>query len=778
MRFRPALFRQRLPFLGLLLAAMAGILGSDLSGTPSSAFLAGAAGGLIAWLFFRRAAFTYLAVGCAFACVQAWQTRESPAWRLAERVGGGRELCSASGTVVSDPVPFGKDRERVTLRMEMLELEGAWHPCAADVAVEVKSPAPARGDRIRVTGGIEEIPPPRNPAAFDARAWMRRNGITCEIEAEARSDVVVLQAAPWYSLPSVASRCCAWMERTLREGIGGDPVVCDLLAGMVLGVTSSIPDVLQQEFRNTGTFHLFSVSGLHVGMIGLILWQALKMAGVRRRWSVAIIIPALFFYALITGWKSASLRSVVMSSIFLIGMASSRQPMPFNSLCAAGLFVLAQQTCEIFNPGFQLSFLVVAAILLMAVPLHRAIRRHVHPDPFVPRQLWTPSQKLGAGSAEHLGGMASVSLAAWAGSLPLTVLYFHLVSMIALPANMAIIPLAFVNMVTACLALAGGIFSSTLAGIFNNANLVFTKALLAIVQAASALPGSSFYVGIPEPAPAAITVFDFEAGAAAAAECGGKIWLLDCGPARALGGVLVPWLHSRGRESPDGLVISHGDARHIGGAAGLAGIAVPPMVVDSVLADRSPSRRRLHRRLEDLGLPKSLCRAGDILQISQGVSLHVLFPPSGITKSEADDKVLVVRLDAGGSRILFLSDAGPSVQSWLIEQVGDQLPADILVSGHHRSGIPVSAEFLDAVHPSALVATAANYPAGESPEPGWVSLVEDRGIRLLRQDVTGAVRIEIFPGLILLSGYVDGSKLSLPVKRFARPAHAPDVSSP
>jgi len=74
------------------------------------------------------------------------------------------------------------------------------------------------------------------------------SGITCGIEAAAPMDVLVLRPAPWYSIPSIASRCSAWMEKTLRIGIGDDPVVGDLLVGMVLGVTSSIPDALQQGF--------------------------------------------------------------------------------------------------------------------------------------------------------------------------------------------------------------------------------------------------------------------------------------------------------------------------------------------------------------------------------------------------------------------------------------------------------------------------------------------------------------------------------------------------
>jgi len=755
--------RQRLPFLGLLLAAISGIVVSHFSWWPSGIFLAGAGISCAAWSFTRRAMWLYAAAGCAFACAHAWQTRESVSWQLAEMVRSGRMLCTATGAVVSDPTPFGEGRERFTLGVRSMEIDGREFPCPADVVVTLKSPAPARGDSIRVTGTLALIPPPRNPGAFDERAWMRLRGITCGIEAAAPMDVLVLRPAPWYSIPSIASRCSAWMERTLRVGIGDDPVVCDLLAGMVLGVTSSIPDALQQDFRNSGTFHLFSVSGLHVGMIALILWQILKLAGVRRRWAVAAIIPALFFYALITGWKPSSLRAAVMSAIFLIGLTSSRRPVPVNSLCAAGFLILAQWTSELFNPGFQLSFLVVLAILLWAVPLHKAIRRHVHPDPFVPRQLWTRGQQLGAGSAEQLGGLFAVSLAAWAGSFPLTIAYFHLVSFSALPANLVIVPLAFVIMVTACLALAGGLVSGFLAAVFNNANWAFTKILLGVVQASVAMPFSHFLVGMPETIPAAVTVFDFEAGGCSAIQSGGKIWLLDSGPGWAGESVIKPWLRSRGRDAPDGLILTHGDARHIGGAAALAESRQPPLFVDSVLNDRSPTRGKLHTRLQELGIPKSLVRAGDGIRIDSFASVTVLHPPSGLVRNEADDKVLVVRLDAGEARILFLSDAGPSTQGWLLEHQRGDVRADILVAGRHRSGITIGSELLDAVNPRIIISTATHFPLSEAPDPSWETMLGDRGIPLLRQDITGAVRIDIQRGGMRILGFADGSELHVPV---------------
>jgi len=749
-------FRQRLPFLGLFLAAAVGILVSSATGIPSFAFLGLAAAAGIAWTIFPKTPLVLLAVGLAFGCVHTWQSRESPAWRLADRLRAGPELATASGTVLTDPAAFGSERERIALRISGLEIDGqaARFPCDLDVVVP--APAPPRGATIRVTGRLEVIPPPRNPGAFDARTWMRSRGITTSLAVASGFDVEVLSLAPWYALPSLASRSRTWMEETLKAGISNDPVVSNLIVGMALGVTSSLPEQLQEDFRNTGTFHLFSVSGLHVGMIGLILWQVLKLTGLRRSRAVAVIIPALFFYTLVTGWKPSSIRAAVMASIFLIGLTSSRQPMAFNSLCAAGFFILVQWTTELFNPGFQLSFLVVAAILFLAGPLHDLLRRHLHPDTFVPRQIWTAREKMTASSAEYFGGLAAVSLAAWAGSLPLTLIYFHLVSLSALPANFVIVPLAFLIMATACAALAGGLVSLWLAAVFNNANWVFTKLLLVIVQAAVSVPGSHFYVGLPASAPVVVTVFDFGSGGGAAVESDRKIALFDCGPQRHLESVLRPWLRSRGREAPDILLVSHGDAGHIGGGIGFLDSSAPPKILESMVDDRSPVRGRFHAALAAQGAPKSLLRTGDHIPLFGQTSLDILHPSPGQPGTEADDKVLVVRLHAGPARILFLADAGMPTQARLLESSRGRLEADVLVAGIPSSGIPMSDEFLDAVRPGIVIITGTEFPASQIPDPDWCDRVASRGIELFRQDVSGAVQIECDLARIRASGYLDG----------------------
>jgi competence protein ComEC len=754
------LWHQRLPFAGLAGAAAAGILGAWLSPLGSGTFLILAALALAAWLPFRRSTFVYAAVAFLFAAIQVVQTRESSAARLAEKLAGMPQVAYIEGVVRTEPSVGATGKSRFVVEASRIEIDGEKiaHPC--DILTIIPSAKPGLEDTVRVVGSLRPIAPPRNPGQFDARRVMELRGITCELVAASPSDMEIVSTAEGFSLPRMAASCRKWMESTLREGISGDPLVCNLLAGIVLGVTSDIPDALQDEFRLTGTFHLFSVSGLHVGMIAVILWQAFRIVGVGRGAATCVIIPTLFFYALLTGWKPSSIRAATMTAIFLIGMVSWRQPIALNSLCAAAFVILAQSTNELFNPGFQLSFTVVAAILLSARPLQNRIQIHLEPDPFIPIPLWTAWQKKRHEAAGHVSGLFAVSLAAWIGSLPLTIFYFHMVSLSALAANLLVVPLSFLIMATAVLSLTGGLASAALAAVFNNANLAFTKILILIIQAAAALPGSFLPVGKWQTAPAALTVFDFGSGGATAIESGGRLWLVDCASRWDFDNVVTPWMRSTGHWTPDALMLTHGDAEHIGGVGSLLDTYSLPPIIDSPLKDRSPVRRRLHAAMDAAALPNSKSLAGDRFEISKSTSLKILHPPENLAATTSDDKSLIALLECSGTRVLILSDSGPAAFDWLLQNQSAEIAADIILLGRHRSGVSPEASFLRAVNPSLIVATAAGFPSNEPIDEDWASMLESLGIRLFRQDRTGAVAIRLGKEGFAAKGFLNGETFS------------------
>jgi competence protein ComEC len=722
----------------------------------SEAFLVLSTLALALWLPLRRSACVYAAVAFLFAAMQVVQTRESSAARLAEKLSGAPQVALVEGIVRSEPSIGATGKARFLVEATHLEINGKKIHLPCDIQAIVPSGNPALEDTVRVVGSLRPIAPPRNPGQFNAKRVMELRGITCELVATSPGDLEITSTATGFSLPRIATSCRKWMESTLREGISSDPLVCNLLAGIVLGVTSDIPDALQEEFRQTGTFHLFSVSGLHVGMIALILWQALRMAGVGRGIATCVIIPALFFYALLTGWKPSSVRAATMAAIFLIGMASGRQSIPLNSLCAAAFVILLQSTNELFNPGFQLSFTVVAAILLVARPLQDRVRRRLEPDAFIPVPLWTKWQKQQHGAAGHTAGLLAVSLAAWIGSLPLTVFYFHMVSLSALVANLLVVPLSFLIMVTAVLALASGVAAAALAAVFNNANLVFTKILLLVIQAASSLPGSFIPIAGWQADPAAITVFDFGSGGSTAIQSDGQVWLIDCGSRWDFENIVTPWLRSTGHWSPDRLVLTHGDSNHIGGVGTLIDANSLPRITDSPLQDRSPLRRKLHTAAAASDFPISKAQAGDSLEVSPSMSLQILHPPPDLVAATADDKSLVALVGSSKVRVLILSDAGPSTFEWLLENQRPAIAADILVLGRHHSGALPEASFLRAVNPALVVATAADFPSNEQMDEDWVAMLEGLGMHLFRQDRTGAAIIHLGRDGFVARGFLNG----------------------
>lgn len=748
---------QRLPFAGLFLAAAAGIVAADHAAVGSGFFVAACLLALGLWAVRRTGAWIFLAAAFAFGAAHLWQTTESPSQRFARELGGGPRTAVVDLRVLDEPSPYGATRVRFT--GEVLAISPAAPAAGRGVRLAVTVPngtAAARGAILQVRAALRPIPPARNPEAFDAQSWLGLRGIYGDAEVPSPKDVTLLRAPPAWSLPVVADRCRAWMQATLREGIAGDPVVCELIAGMVLGITTSIPDDLQSDFRNTGTFHLFSVSGLHVGMIGVLLWGLLMLVGVGRRTAVCLVIPALFFYALITGWKPPSIRAATMAAIFLSALFVMRPPVPVNSLCAAGFLILAGWTSELFNPGFQLSFFVVLAILLLGQPIAGWVRRALAPDPFVPVRLHTRGEKLRVGLATMLASSVGVSLAAWAGSLPLILVYFHLISFSALAANLVVIPVAFLIMATAMGALACGLVSAFLAAVFNNANLVFTHILLVIVQAAAALPGSHIYIGGPPRAPVAVTVFDLGAGGAAAIEADGRLWFIDTGGDFDAKSAVVPWMHSRGRKAPDAVILTHGDARHIGGAPRVFAEARRTVVFESRLDDRSRTRERVREATRAAGLDLRSLTAGDHLAIAPDVALTVLHPEPSVFGRDADEKALVLQLTAWGGRVLFLSDATFAAQRRLLELGADALRSNVLVIGRPRSGALLDEDLLRAVSPTVVVCTVASFPENEPFDPLLARRIERVGARVFRQDETGAVFIDLAPDRLGVSAFRNG----------------------
>lgn len=237
---------------------------------------------------------------------------------------------------------------------------------------------------------------------------------------------------------------------------------------------------------------------------------------------------------------------------------------------------------------------------------------------------------------------------------------------------------------------------------------------------------------------------------------GGANWLFDCGSDRSYRPVVREYLHWAGVNRLDGLLLTHGDALHLGGVAQLLDDFARVRVLDNPAPDRSKIHRRLKRLLRERGIRPDALSAGDIFRLSPDVTAQILFPPRTFSTLIADDEAYVIRVLVGpAASVLFMSDSGIQTEDALLAS-DSNLRSDIIIKGQHHSGQSGSDAFLDAARPRLIIATSRDFPVHERISDTWAEEARKRGIKLFRQDETGAVKLRFRHDSWEAQSYVTG----------------------
>ena len=296
---------------------------------------------------------------------------------------------------------------------------------------------PVAGDRVELRGRLELPDGPRNPGAFDYRAYLERRGIHSVFIVRQPEHIRVLAYA-WGTNPFTA------LAFSLRHGVlsackGALPRPLDgILAGILVGERHRIAQPLQEEFERTGAAHILATAGLHVGMVVCLLAWCLRGAGVGRRPALAAAIGALALFSVMAGDRAAVLRAVIVASYYLFGELVEREPDLTNGLAVAALTILVSGPLELFDPGFQLSFATVVTIVLVMPALSRLlVRRTSRSTAGAGRKQWVEDTR------DLLLKGALIAAAAQIGSAPLIAAYFYNMSLVSIAANMLAVPAVF-----------------------------------------------------------------------------------------------------------------------------------------------------------------------------------------------------------------------------------------------------------------------------------------------------------------------------------------------
>ncbi|CAN5885721.1 hypothetical protein BH11VER1_BH11VER1_06100 [soil metagenome] len=610
----------------------------------------------------------------------------------------------------------------------------------------------------QIEGWLQLPPAADNPGQFKERDYDQRQGLVAELRAQKVMCLREHRGSLTGWLQQVSERCRQWVTETLSVDLQSAPEERAVILAMAMGTNEAGAREMKQPFLNSGTLHVFSVSGLHVGIVGLIFWMLLKPLGAPRSVMLMLLIPTMFGYAFITGFQPAAVRAAIMAAVFLCGAIWHRRADMLNSLGASALILLAWDTQQLFAPGFQLSFGVLAAIGLLNKKISLPFRAITEPDLYLPKSLLTGWQTFWWNRRREIAGLLSVSLAAWIGSLPLLLWHFQQATPVALIANLVLVPLSFCVLFTAIMTvISGGLKLSLAQGLFSNANLGLTKLTIFSAQCFAAIPGGNFHVSpdlFTHQPSAELTVLRLPAGGGAQhLRVGREHWMLDVGDTEQFVSLLQPYLRYQGVDHLTGMILSHSDFEHSGAATKMQRDYTIPLVFRSAL---DLSVHAFHAMPLVQGETLALDISAHPIHHAQ-----VLYSPRQASTRRADDRALVMRFDLGDFKVLWCNDAGFLAEKTMLDAwPEEELRCDVVIRNQHAGDFSLLPEFLDAVKPRLVISSHQNFPVDEKLPERIKMNCANRGIILMNQAETGAVTLKFWPRKLEVAGF-RGTHLTL-----------------
>ncbi len=615
--------------------------------------------------------------------------------------------------------------------------------------------APPAGTQVIANGVFYRLERERNPGTPDRSERLRTQGVVAVFRASE------MRCEQW--IAPFPQRAAAF-KKSFREGIvaGLDPE-CEeakVIRAVVIGERAQDSLELVRSFRESGTLHVFTVSGLHVAMLGSIIWFVLKWTGVRRRWAVPLIIVAMFGYVWLTGNGQAAVRAAWMGAVFLGAFALRRRSDLLNSLGVVLLVALVWDNRVIRMPGVQLSYGVVASIGLLTVFTRRCFTWIAAVDDFLPVSEMGWWQRKWLGVRRKLADALAVSTAASIGSTPLGMFHFGLFTPVSVLATVALVPLVYLLLMAAIFSSAVYPFWKTGSVILNRANFCLAWACSETAEFFADMPGASTSTRVPERDVLVIYDLQYGAGASCFVPAGGNAVMIDTGGKRDLESEVGFSMRQLGME-PDSVIFTHADAGHMAGPE-LVGTMFPLRQV-AMGGHGSPGSVAVKwETFSKKGMETMQPHKGDRLDFGGGVWGEVLLSPHDeILGPVADDRALVFMMHWQGWKILWLGDAGRFSEVAMINS-GAELKADVIVAGFHESDTSLTDEFITAVNPQAIVLPS---PPGSDMDgyrvirtKGW----RKKHITVIEQAAAGGLTVTVgADGSLLIEGFYDGSKTVL-----------------
>lgn len=685
------------------------------------------------------------------------------------------------------------DSSLLLLDAEAVQLGGQWRAASGKLRLIVNQPLPPQldrrprtGDRIIATLLLGHFSEPLNPGQADIRRTNALVGITTTASTVNWQNVQ-WQRPHWSSLRG-------WMgavrQRWLMALKSAGDSAATVLPAMVLGDRDALSQEQEQFFAEAGVMHYLAVSGLHVALAAALLIGILRLMAVPPRQRGIIVILFVICYALAAELRPSVVRAGIFLTLLSLATLSGRRTNLLNTLAAAAIIVLVMRPGDIFQPGFQLSFVVVFGLIIGT----RRMRLRLFGN-----HLWqkfadsSPLRRMIWRGQRILEDYIAVSLTAWLFSAPLLAHHFGMVAPIGALATLIVFPLALMLMALGLLSVLFSQFALPLGASVVTLAEAPAELLVTVVRTMADLPAAclqtppfhwthvlltlmlltgwifrpALHLGrirltaAAAVAAASFVIFALPAGpgdnnvriTVLAVGNGDTIilqgphgynLLIDCGSSlyarHTADSITLPALRRLGVNRLDAVLLTHADADHLKDLPSLLRrIPIGRVYVSPQFRDDAGFPAILSALLQKQGVPMQTIRAGDTLPMPEGPALRVLYPPDDLPQSSDNNRssiVLGVEFSGGGPSMLLCGDAPGEVLGGLVAQ---GCRCHVMVLPHHGEQTASVTAAVAVLRPeAAVISVSRQRDLGRSQAHNWPA-----DLRLYRTWQHGAITVNL-----------------------------------
>ena len=686
------------------------------------------------------------------------------------------------GVVASMPT-FGEHGVRFRFDVEKILTPNAIVPHHLSLSWYLKSDGTMQspvhaGERWRWSVRLKRPHGNANPYGFDFEAWLLEQNIRATGYMRDKSEHVrvgMTEFSVRVAIEQARESIRSHMLSALRNQRYG-PV----LIALAIGDQSAIAQADWDLFWQTGIGHLISISGLHVTMIaGLMfsiayfLWRRSTRLTLwwpaRKSATIAGFVAALG-YSTLAGLSIPTQRTLLMIAVFAIALLRDRMAGPSQVLCAALFAVLLFDPWAVNAAGFWLSFGAVALIFYVTANRNGNV-----------------NETLRATVRQRLFNAGRIQWAVTLGLVPLLIAMFQQVSIVSPLANaiaiplvsFLVVPLTLIGLLPGCEALLQGAHHALAFGMHGleaARDVPFGQwvgaapqpwaIVMGIVGACWLLLPRGFparWLGVwgmlplfalsaPRPSADAfwVTTLDVGQGLAIVVRTARHTLLYDAGPkfnseADSGNRVVVPYLRAVGAQHLDGMIVSHADSDHSGGALSVMRGMPIDWITASLPAEHPIATNAKHY------VP---CAAGQRWQWD-GVRFEILHPGPwlNVAAMKENNRGCVLKISSQVGSILLPADIERESEFELTQHSSEALRSDVLLAPHHGSKTSSSKEFLDAVHPQFIMVSAGYRNRFGHPKNEILDRYAASGATVFRSDRDGAVTFRFDGGQVRAETY-------------------------